>query len=287
MPAIWKNFIGVSGSVLVLFFLASPLHAETEILKRPAPREVIIKELYAPGIGLPVGKIQSVQGRAVVFHSDPSVGYRIEPGLPLYKGDHLQTLQNGRIFTLLIDGSKIAMAPESGLVILQCNHNAATKSGQSFLSLTTGAASFHVKMLAEAYSREVKVETETAFIVAKRADFIVRTNGAATLIAALADSRLDVTGMAAPEEVIALSDYQQIVLSPESHSAAVETLSPQEAESMATEFRPAVPGRRVANLLGQNHSEGPGNDSVVRMQDSGEPANETAAETPISKGKRP
>jgi len=53
-----------------------PSFSETTISEQTLTGDIVIQETYQPASGLPVGKIQSVRGEAIVFHRDPTVGYR-------------------------------------------------------------------------------------------------------------------------------------------------------------------------------------------------------------------
>ena len=237
MPVKRNNSIRVICVLPLLVLLVHPVFAETSLSERLLPADTVIKDTFQAGIGLPVGKIQSVRGEINIFHRDPSVGYRARTGLPLYLGDTLQTRKNARILLRLVDGSRLAMAPGTRLTLLQTNANSARKSSLSFLALQKGGVRFYVNPRSEFSMFEFKIQTETAFIQAQTADFIIKAAKGNTEIATFENSRLEVTSLAEPEEISFLSDYQRTVITTEPVAPVVETVSAVDAEELMAEFR--------------------------------------------------
>ena len=236
MPLLRKRYFSVLSLIPLLLLIAHPSFSETDILERSLPADTVIKDVFQAGSGLPVGKIQSVRGETVIFHRDPSVGYRAQSGLPLYQGDILHTYEKAWIQCRLVDGSKLALAPGTMLTIFQSNSNSARKSSLSFLSLTHGDARFYVSGSPEFSTFEYKIQTPTAFVQVQAADFVVKTDPGVTEIITFEKSRLEVTSLAQPEEVLFMSDFQRVVVRPESASPAVETVSREEADMQMAEF---------------------------------------------------
>ena len=247
-----KDSIWVTCIMLFLLLMAPPVIAEMSMSERSLPADTVITDTFQAGSGLPVGKIQSVRGEIYVFHRDPSVGYRAKTGLPLYQGDILHTRKNSRILCRLVDGSRLAMAPGTMLTLLQSSSNSARKSAVSFLSLKQGGARFYVNPRPELSIFEFKVQTETAFVQAQAADFVIKAYPGYTEISAFDNSRLEVTSLAEPEEVHFLSDYQRTVVRPDSVAPVVETVSPIEAEVLMAEFR-LVPDNKLVASGSINH----------------------------------
>lgn len=236
MPVSRKNFIWVTCLTLLLLLMVPPVIAGMSMSERSLPADTVIADTFQAGSGLPVGKIQSVRGEIHVFHRDPSVGYRAKPGLPLYQGDILQTRKNSRILCRLVDGSRVAMAPGTRLTLQQSNSNSARKSSRSFLILKQGGARFYVNPKPEFSTFDFTVQTETAFVQAQAADFVIKADPGNTEISAFENSRLEVTSPAEPEEIHFLSDYQRVVFSQQSVAPVVETVSPIDAEVLMAEF---------------------------------------------------
>ena len=223
-----------------------PSFSETTISEQTLTGDMVINEIYQPGSGLPVGKIQSVQGEAIVFHRDPTVGYRIQTGLPLYAGDIMRTRAAAWISCRLIDGSYIFLTPQTTLTIHQSSYLSSRITGVSFLYLKHGSARFKLNPIPEVFSYDYKVQTEVALTLAREGDFAVKANPEATEIVAFEKSRLEVTALAQPEEVIFLSDFQRTTITEEIISPIVETLSREDIELMMAGFHAAPPGTMSA-----------------------------------------
>ena len=235
------------GLIALTLLWGPPSFSESTISEQTLSSDMIIEEMYQPGSGLPVGKIQLVRGQAVVSHRDPTVGFRIQTGLPLYAGDILRTRETAWIFCRLLDGSHIVLAPKTTLTILQSSYNANLKTSVTFLDLERGGARFKLNSRPELSAYDYKVQTAAALIRTSAADFVVRTNPAATEIFALENSRLEVTGRAQPQEVIFLADFQKTIVSPAVISPQVETLARENMEALVTGFNPAPPGTLAAD----------------------------------------
>ncbi len=244
MPVTRLHSIWVTYALPLLLLVAHPVFGEMTLSERYLPADTVIKDTFQAGAGMPVGKIQTVRGEINIFHREPSVGYRAKSGLPLYLGDTLQTHQDSRVLFRLVDGSRLAMAPGTRLTLLQTNVNSARKSSLSFLVLTKGGARFYVNPRPDLAMVEFKVETETAFIQAQTADFVIKADPENTEIATFENSRLEVTSLAEPEEINLLSDYQRTVITTESVAPSVETLSAADAEELMAQFR-LVPANKL------------------------------------------
>lgn len=260
-------------SASILLWLR-PGFSETTISEQVLSADIVIKEAYQPGSGLPVGKIQSVQGEAIVFHRDPSVGYRLQTGAPLYVGDIMRTRGAARILCRLIDGSSIVLTPETTLTIIQSRYNPIRKTGVSFFYLKHGSARFTLNPRTDLSSYGFKVQTEMAFALARDADFVVKANSEATDIIAFENSQLEVTGMAQPEDVTILSGPQRAFVSEETSAPAVETLTPEDIEILMAEFHSAPRSTLLADGA-DGANENPEDNKSEEMPE------ETMKKTPI------
>lgn len=241
MTALRMSFIFLLCFTASTFIWTHLSYSETAISELTLTGDVIFKEIYQPGSGLPVGKIQLVRGEAIVYHRDSAEGYRIQPGLPMYVGDSMRTHGTAWILCRLIDGSHIVLTPQTTLTILQSSHNSVRKTMVSFLHLKHGSARFKLNPMPELSSYDFKVRTAMAFTSTKEADFVVKATLDATDIIAFEKSRLEVTGMAQPEDVIFLSDFQRVSVTKDDVFPAVETLSLEDIETIMADFRPAPP----------------------------------------------
>jgi len=237
MQALRKNPIGILGSLLLLLFFAQPAFTETVISENSLPPDAMIEDFFQGGSGLPVGKIQAVRGETIVFHREPTVGYQARAGLPLYPGDTISTRNYGRILCRLVDGTIFSLVPGTTLTILQSNYNSARQTSVSFLSLKQGDGRFQVAALAEIFSHEFKIETNTTFVATQAADFIIKATQARSEIITFEESRLEVTNLAEPEVSFVLSDFQRAVIEDELGPQMVETVPQGEAEEMMAATR--------------------------------------------------
>jgi hypothetical protein len=210
--------------------------SETAVSEKTLSSDIVIKEAYQSGSGLPVGKIRAVRGEVIVFHRDPAVGYPARTGLPLYQGDIIRTGPSGWMSCRLMDGSQIALLERTALAILQSNLSTARKTSTCFVHLMQGAGRFKLMRRPGLTSYEFKIQTPAAFAVSDNADFVVKADSRATEIIAFDRSRLEVTGVSAPEDVLLLSDFQRITVLEASIPNTVTVVSREEAENMMSEF---------------------------------------------------
>jgi hypothetical protein len=225
MPITKKNLTFSICIFLVWLFIGQPTHAQQAISEKLLPTDLLIEDIFQAGVGLPVGKIQAVRGEVIVYHRDPNVGYPVKTGLPLYHGDTISTRSTGRILCRLVDGTIFTLAPKTTLTILQCNLNSARNTSMSFLSLKHGDGRFQVKPPTELYTHEFKIQTVTAFVQTRSADFVVKTQQNTTEIFTFENNRLEFTNLAAPEVMFILTDFQKTVVG--------DALGPQMAENLS------------------------------------------------------
>ncbi|MEE9574968.1 MAG: FecR domain-containing protein [Gammaproteobacteria bacterium] len=263
MAALRMNLIFLLCLTASTILWGRPSFSETTISEQTLTSDIVIKEMYQPGSGLPVGKIQSVRGEAIVFHRDPTVGYRIQTGLPLYAGDIMRTRATAWILCRLIDGSNIVLTPETTLTILQSSYNSARKTSVSFLYLKHGGARFKLNPMPALSSYDFKIQTEVAFTWAREADFVVKANPEATDIIAFENSRLEVTTMAQPEEVTFLSDFQRVIVTEEIISLTVETLSREDIETLMADFHPTPQSTWLTDDTKNNSQDHKTDDTLV------------------------
>jgi len=241
MPASRNNLLNILWLFIALLLFEPPSFAQMNISEKLLPADAIVEDVFQGGSGLPVGKIQAVRGEVIVYHQEPTVGYRVKAGLPLYHGDTIKTRINGRILCRLVDGTIFSLVPETTLTILKCNYNSARKDSEAFLSLKHGDGRFQVKAKAGVLSHEFKIETYTAFVQAQNADFIIRASLNMTEINSFERSRLEVTNLAEPEMSFFVNDYQRVFVQDKSDLQSgphmVETVLQDEAEEMIAKTR--------------------------------------------------
>lgn len=173
------------------------------------PRGLVMAEGYLAGTGAAVGRLASVTGEAVIVHGDDLRGYRGEAGCGLYPNDLVVTRERARADIELNDGSRIAMAAQTRLVIDKSVYEPAEERRESLFGMTLGKARFLVRKLAGAARSDFRVKTATAIAGVRGSDFVVEAAPEMTEVTALQDTRLEVAGLAEPARVVELTDYQR------------------------------------------------------------------------------
>ena len=253
MPIAKKNLTFSICIFVVWFFIGQPTHAQQAISEKLLPADLLIEDFFQAGIGLPVGKIQAVRGEVIVYHRDPTVGYPVKTGFPLYHGDTIRTRGTGQILCRLVDGTIFTLAPNTTLTILQCNLNSARNTSMSFLSLKHGDGRFQVKPPTELYSHEFKIQTVTAFAQTRTADFAVKTQPDATEIFVFDNSRLELTNLAAPEVIFPLTDFQKTVVGNALGPQLADSLAQEEVDAILNEIRVAPQSHLFASSAEKYH----------------------------------
>ena len=229
--------------VIILLALAAMISFEntfifdTVVAETMHPKESTVKEIYRAGSGLPVGKIQLVEGDVLIFHADTTDAYRAKIGLPLFKGDNLVVWENGRIGAKLTDGSTFVLTPETNLIVDKSVHDSVRKSSISILSLVAGRAYFQQKKLIGFEPREFRVMTEFIIAGGREGEFIVEVIGEAAEVTALGNTLLEVMSLADPEKKIFLSEFQRARFGEGELPSSVELIPPAQVHQLIDEFQ--------------------------------------------------
>jgi hypothetical protein len=200
------------------------------------PESLTVNEIYQPGPGLPVGKIQSVWGYVAIMHIDMPDAYLARAGLPLFNGDTIVTPEKGGFGCKLNDGSVMKLAPNSRLRLIRSAHNAGRKSSISSLSMDFGKAYFKIAKLDEFEPREFRVETGTIVTGGRQANFAILMSAESTEIVALKDTVLEVMHLADPERKIFLSDLQRLVIEEDTLPSSVQIIPEEKAGQLISKF---------------------------------------------------
>jgi hypothetical protein len=170
---------------------------------------LVMEETFSPGRGRSVGRIQVVQGDAVIMHADILKGYRAERGLRLYDGDTLVTLENAKIRFRLNDGSILSLSSETKLTLNKSVYQNKTKQRSSFLGMALGKARFFVVKLMDYKRSEFKVKTPTAVCGVRGSDFILEVSALETVATALENTEIEIRSLEFPDEKpITLKDFE-------------------------------------------------------------------------------
>ncbi|MCP4349557.1 MAG: FecR domain-containing protein [Desulfobacterales bacterium] len=247
-----KNYILCAVS---LFFIACAFVSSAAYADSMIPEDMVIKDTFSPGIGLPVGKVQLVMGQAVIIHeTDMSIGYRAVKNMPVYNGDTIITLEKGRISFRMKDKSVLSLNEKTNLVINESLFDPKNKSRTTYMNMTLGKARFWVKKLFKFKRSEFKVKTKTAIIGVRGSDFVIEATDLSTRVITFEDNLLEIISLIAPCQEYSeieqigdcevkptfLADFEEVVIEKGALLFEPETLLPEEAEQEKKEF-PSIP----------------------------------------------
>jgi len=164
------------------------------------PAGLVMEDVFKPGPGGPVGKVEMVEGEVVIIHAGELTGYRAKKDLPLFTGDTIVTLETGRIRFKLDDESILRLSSETKLVINRSVFDPAKESRSSYFGMSTGKARFWVSKFADFKRSVFNVKTPTAVCGVRGSDFINFVTASSTEITGLEKTVLEVRNLAFPEK---------------------------------------------------------------------------------------
>jgi hypothetical protein len=227
--------IYTSCAILILLFGGNVFGADNPTSESLLPAGLTMEDVFKPGLGASVGKIEMAQGQVVIIHADELRGYQARKDLPLYTGDTIVTLETGRTRFKLNDESTVTIAPETKLVINQSVYDPAKKSRTSFMGMSVGKARFLVKKLTDFQRSVFKVKTPTAVCGVRGSDFIATVTTARTEFTALDKTFLEVLSLAFPEkEPLTITSFERAIV--ETTAIWKEAITPEEIERLQKLF---------------------------------------------------
>lgn len=192
---------------------------------------------FRPGKRKPVGKVLSVQGKAVIQHKDIKDDYLAKKDLPLFEGDTIATHEKGQIRISLKDGSIMTLTPKSKLVLNRSIYDPKKKTRSSFLAMKLGKARFWVKKMLHFRHSEFRVKTHTAVCGVRGSDFVVMATPKVTEVTTFEDTKLEVISLTVPDSKPTILDsFERTVVGEDSLPSAVEKITFEEAEKMKKEL---------------------------------------------------
>lgn len=231
MRASKKITICVLGIVLVLLLTANAS------LGSLLPEGLVIKEAFQPGYGHSVGKVQLVQGEAVIMHAGEMLGYWAKKDLPLFKGDTIVTKDKGRLRFNLHDKSVITLSSGTKLTITQSVYDLKNKTRSSFINMALGKAKFWAKKFADFKRSQFKVKSLTAVVGVRGSEWIEVVTEDSTRVITGPDTTLEVRSLVAPEEPpTVLEDFQGTTIEEGRLPSEVETITPEEYDQLQEPF---------------------------------------------------
>ena len=224
--------------VLVVFLLAGAWSPACAATGSVLPAGVSVSDTFKPGFGPPIGNVQRVRGEVVVMHAeDAGAGYRARPGLPLYRGDTLLTLKDGKIRFRLNDGSIMSLASETSLELNKSVYDKEKKSRSSFMNLAFGKARFLVVKLLNFKRSEFKVKTPTAVCGVRGSDFVLEATEQVTVATALEATSIEIANPMFPDvEPIVLNEYETSRVYVDGYPSDPIRLSPEEIQRVKEPF---------------------------------------------------
>jgi hypothetical protein len=228
--------IFTSCAILILLFGGNVFGADNPASESLLPAGLTMQDVFKPGLGASVGKIELAQGEVVIIHANESRGYQARKNLLLYTGDTIVTLETGRTTLKLNDESIMTMAPETKLVINQSVYDPAKKTRSSYIDLSLGKARFWVTKFSNFKRSVFKVKTPTAVCGVRGSDFIGIATVNRSEFIALEKTLFVVLSLAFPEgEPLSASDFERVVVEKDKFPWK-ETLTPEEIEQLKKLF---------------------------------------------------
>jgi len=207
------------------------------------PEEVVVSDTFSPGYGSPIGKVQRVKGEVVAVHSHAAEqGFRLRPGMRLYKGDTLFTMKKGKVRFRMNDGSILSMASETKLELNKSVYDKKKKSRSSFLNMAFGKARFLVVKLINFKRSEFKVKTPTAVCGVRGSDYVIEASEQVSTFIALEDTTIEVYNPQFPDmEPVVLEDGEMSKVYKKEHPSEPVKLSPEEIKRIKEQFISVAP----------------------------------------------
>jgi len=208
------------------------------VFAQTLPKGLTVKDDYSPGIGLPLGKIILVQGKAVIMHhNNAHVGYVAKKGLPLYQKDTIFTLETGRVSFQLNDGSQMSMSSNASMTINKSVFDPIQKDRTVFMNMPKGKSRFTVRKLKDFRRSAVKIKTTTAIIGVRGSDFIVMASEQTTEIVTLDETVLEVNSLFDPSaQAVLLQAFERSEVESDALPSKPEAVRPEDIDLIMDEF---------------------------------------------------
>ena len=155
-------FSGESPSLVGADGTQIPGHIAGMLAGPRAPGQVAAAEAEALG-GEPIGEVSTVSGRVFVNRAD---GTRVEAEFdqPLYKGDVLETEEDGAIGVLLADETTFAMSGDGRIALAEMSYDPGSQEGTPSLFAVKGVFTFVSGLVSKTDPEGMTVDTPVATI---------------------------------------------------------------------------------------------------------------------------
>jgi len=218
-----------------------PRTSEPEISDPIISEHIEIKDVFKPGIGMPAGEIQLVQGNTLIIHANEDFAYQAQKNLPLFKGDTIITKEKGLIRFKLNDQSIMTLASKTKLVLNRSIYDPEKKTRSTFISMGLGKVRFTVTKLLNFINSGFNVKTKTAIVGVRGSDFIVISMPDLTEVTALDNTELQVLSLTAPQTQTLLKEFENTFIKQGELPSIPEILLPEKIELIKESFKP-TPG---------------------------------------------
>jgi hypothetical protein len=215
-----------------LLFFTIRIHAALLL-----PEGLEIQNVFFPGKGKPIGKVRIVQGTAYMMHDTVLKGYLITENMPIYAKDTLFVMEKSRASIILNDLSVLTFGSNTKMTFSRMEYVPESQYRSSYSIMHQGKGRFRVKDYKHFKQSSFSVKTPTALIGVRGSDFIIRATLKSTRVETLQKTRLRLLSLAEPDEFpVLLDEFEWVIIERGTLPSAVETLSPEEIESISNEF---------------------------------------------------
>ena len=208
-----RKSIFIKGTVFMAVVLLLCCVTSAPAIAGAIPDGLMIQSGYAPGAGVPVGKIRTVHGRALIMHADRQAVYPVTEGLAVYQNDTLVTKRGGRIVLVLNDESVLTLGAGTEMALDQSVFDPGVKGRSVLVNLLVGKARFFVKKFEALKNSTFQVRTATSVAAVRGSDFIIEQMGDKTIITTLGQTVLEVSNPNFPlAEPVVVNSFEQLIV---------------------------------------------------------------------------
>lgn len=227
-----KN-VFIKGTVFIAVVLLLGCIKPGPAIAGAIPEGLMIQSGYAPGTGVPVGKIRTVYGRAFIMHADRQAVYPVTEGLAVYQDDTLVTKKEGRVVLVLNDESVLTLGPGTEMVLDHSVFDPGAEGRSVLVNLLVGKARFFVKKFSALKNSTFKVRTATSVAAVRGSDFIIEQVGDRTIITTLGQTVLEVSNPNFPlAEPVVVNSFTQLIITLGQLPGSPVTVTPEEIQAI-------------------------------------------------------
>ncbi len=118
-----------------------------------------------------VGTVKKIEGQPQLVSASGSRPAQV--GSPVYEGDRLATQRGAALGLTMVDGTQLAVGPESSVTVQTFRYDAVTREGAVLVDIARGALRMVSGLIAGRDPSAVNVKTPTSVIGIRGTDFLV------------------------------------------------------------------------------------------------------------------